>query len=589
MIQNYSHIQTQFDKVLCYSQNLNQAYTDKIFDAWAVNKEPLVNQFLKGELIYEHPQKITFELQAEAKEQRKSSFVEYVVNITNFYWDDEFITYLSEVVTPEEFFSNCLERDYIMEDEKKLQKGMKVIKSFKYFIEDEKLLTHLQNKASEIIQENKIEGTLCFSVHPLDYLSVSENNFNWRSCHALDGEYRCGNLSYMMDGSTVVCYLKSDKEVQLPRFPADVPWNNKKWRCLLYFDTSRSVIFAGRQYPFTSPTALELIRDIIENDLDDACIRERAEKRWYHDPRRWSAWHNDYVEWFRYSNGYDNDQDGNTNIEQDRYCVINHGVYDIQKIIKDPKRPMHYNDVLRSTCYLKPYYMFVKSYYPNRNLKFRVGADVPCICCGSDMCHESELMICPECVIAYGDYDEENYPECAICGGRHYYDQMAWVGDDRVCENCLPQVAFQCECCGNWHWNEVKRYNEHMQQFVCQYCDDRLNRQHNTATVLAPVEDACQFFYAPPPLSFEDRLQAIEGLSHGSFTVEISADRPDVEVVQSIEAFRDSVDYAAAQLAYQDAGIELADPADTEARVRNDMYSAIVEAVSNRSISIGEI
>ena len=28
-----------------------------------------------------------------------------------------------------------------------------------------------------------------------DYLSLSENAFNWRSCHALDGEYRAGNLS----------------------------------------------------------------------------------------------------------------------------------------------------------------------------------------------------------------------------------------------------------------------------------------------------------------------------------------------------------------------------------------------------------
>jgi hypothetical protein len=104
-----------------------------------------------------------------------------------------------------------------------------------------------------------------------------------------------------------------------------------------------------------------------------------------------------------------------------------------------------------------------------------------------------------------------------------------------------------------------------------------------------PVEDACQFFYAPPPLSFEDRLQAIEGLSHGSFTVEISADRPDVEVVRPTESLRDSVDYAAAQMAYQDAGIELAHPAEIEARVNNDMFNAIVDAVNVRNISIGEI
>ena len=37
----------------------------------------------------------------------------------------------------------------------------------------------LQNKASQIIQEDCVEGTVCFSVHPLDYLSISENIYNF--------------------------------------------------------------------------------------------------------------------------------------------------------------------------------------------------------------------------------------------------------------------------------------------------------------------------------------------------------------------------------------------------------------------------
>ena len=42
-----------------------------------------------------------------------------------------------------------------------------------------------------------MEGYLYLSIHPLDYLSISETNHGWRSCHALDGEYRNGNLSYL--------------------------------------------------------------------------------------------------------------------------------------------------------------------------------------------------------------------------------------------------------------------------------------------------------------------------------------------------------------------------------------------------------
>ena len=72
-------------------------------------------------------------------------------------------------------------------------------------------------------------------MHPLDYLSLSENTYNWRSCHSLDGEYRAGNLSYMMDKSTVICYLKSNDDVILSNFGPEVKWNSKKWRVLLYF------------------------------------------------------------------------------------------------------------------------------------------------------------------------------------------------------------------------------------------------------------------------------------------------------------------------------------------------------------------
>ena len=127
---------------------------------------------------------------------------------------------------------------------------------FSLIEEDEETVKRLQTQASMIIQENKVIGKLCFSVHPLDYLSISETTYNWRSCHALDGEYRAGNLSYMLDDSTIICYLKSNKETKLPNFPDDVLWNSKKWRLLLHFSENLDVCFSGRQYPFFSPGAI---------------------------------------------------------------------------------------------------------------------------------------------------------------------------------------------------------------------------------------------------------------------------------------------------------------------------------------------
>ena len=126
------------------------------------------------------------------------------------------------------------------------------MKALKFFIDNEGALRHYQDRISNIIQANSFSGILCLSIHPLDYLSSSENMSNWRSCHALDGEYAAGNLSYMTDPSTIICYLKSNDEndVILPMFPPDVPWNSKKWRCLLHFSDDKDMMFMSKHYPF---------------------------------------------------------------------------------------------------------------------------------------------------------------------------------------------------------------------------------------------------------------------------------------------------------------------------------------------------
>ena len=118
----------------------------------------------------------------------------------------------------EGFFTNRVINSTVTDNGDKIPKDMKLLKAFKFFESNKETLEALQAAASMIIQEDKVEGTLCLSVHPLDFLSASENNHNWRSCHALDGEYRAGNLSYMTDSCTIMCYLKSDKDEKLPKY-----------------------------------------------------------------------------------------------------------------------------------------------------------------------------------------------------------------------------------------------------------------------------------------------------------------------------------------------------------------------------------
>lgn len=92
-----------------------------------------------------------------------------------------------------------------------------------------------------------VQYTLVLSVNPLDMLLVSEHTAGgWRSCHALDGEFRAGTLSYMLDGVTAVAYAYRSADTHentglvLPR---------KVWRQMVYFDLDGMSALLSRQYP----------------------------------------------------------------------------------------------------------------------------------------------------------------------------------------------------------------------------------------------------------------------------------------------------------------------------------------------------
>ena len=455
-------LRIDFAEVIKYSQNIEEPKIEQLLRDWHAAKNPIMKRFMKNRAIIETSEKVTFNLNEDAKHERLETFIEYTANLLLSMggWEHGLIRYLQSL-TAYEFYSNSLENDYYVNNSKKIQKGTKIVKSFKYFIEDKKLLFDIQNKASVMIQENKVEGYLVFSVHPLDFLSASENCFNWRSCHALDGDYRTGNLSYMCDSSTVVCYLRADEEVKLPHFPETVPWNNKKWRMLLHFNTDFDVVFAGRQYPFTSPGALEIVRKAMVDNLF-----QLPEYYWGTNKDRWSHWHNDYISEFKYSEHLEDD----SSIAEDTYAVIKHGIWNINKIIKDANNSKHFNDLTRSSCYLKPYYMFEKAYGVPSKLKFEIGAEITCLRCGEKTIDGYDSMMCPECECLYGNSDSEEYRTCDCCGIRFYDRNGHWVGDDYVCHNCYENQCFECEECGESYYNAEKNWCEESKQFLCNCC-----------------------------------------------------------------------------------------------------------------------
>ena len=104
---------------------------------------------------------------------------------------------------------------------------------------------------SQVLNKKKIKGTLHLSIHPLDYLTMSDNASGWESCmNWYDaGQYRAGTVEMMNSPSVVVAYLCND---ECPFNPChNVTWNNKKWRQLFVIDPD--FMLSIKAYPYEHP------------------------------------------------------------------------------------------------------------------------------------------------------------------------------------------------------------------------------------------------------------------------------------------------------------------------------------------------
>lgn len=439
-------LKSQFKQVIEYSQDIqvDKNSIDDLFQRWYENKEEFIRA-MGGNLSLTIPGLITFELSNDKKAQKFNNLIHTITLM--FGPESELLSFLQ--FNKEGFFKNEVVYSFKMEDGTIIPVGMKLLKALKYFIEDKETLYSLQNMASMMIQENKITGQLCVSVHPLDFLSSSENNYKWRSCHALDGEYRAGNLSYMVDPTTVICYLKGEEDQQLSSFPPGLLWNSKKWRMLLFFSRNRELFFAGRQYPFTSENALEAIKEHIIPALT------------IYNSFDISNWTNKTIEEWS-NNGEDIPIVSNT------YVVVRHNIYNKYKIIIDESQ-LHYNDLLESSCYI-PYYCYVNSdqyitNLPQDMFQLPIGGQVRCLQCGKYYIDDSEWMVCDNC-------KESEYYYCDCCGARVHPDEICYTHFGILCNNCAESECSYCEKCGEFDYTEnMHLYND---EYYCDFCYDQI-------------------------------------------------------------------------------------------------------------------
>lgn len=163
-----------------------------------------------------------------------------------------------------DYKNNSLKESYTIAD-KTFPANTKPYKLFKYIFnqtnstpEEFQILENFRIFHSKYLEPQKINETLVLSIHPMDFFTASDNNYDWRSCmHWDDGEYRAGTLEMLNSPCILIAYLKGSKPFY-PLRDSQEQWANKKWR--EYFIVTPEFISGIRGYPYNS---LEIEQEVI--------------------------------------------------------------------------------------------------------------------------------------------------------------------------------------------------------------------------------------------------------------------------------------------------------------------------------------
>lgn len=314
---------------------------------------------------------------------------------------------------------------------------IKVLKKINraFHITPDEELDSLATWQSKYLNDRKIKGELCLSIHPLDYMTMSDNNCDWTSCMswANEGCYRGGTVEMMNSPMVLVAYIKSaNNPLQLncgtDPFTGEclnLEWNSKKWRILICVNAYG--IFSVKGYPYQHE---ELTKCAIE------WISSLLTKRTFQSIRSFRAFHN-----IKLTPGEDSSN----------YLRIN------------PRTIRMYNDFGSTTHYMKLDSNFVKRAVKDdslftTNIDFCYSGASECMNCGTlsygdsvdQTFSEANQLCCDEC-----NHVESDFTRCDICGERVYEDDCYWVHGTPVCSECFEETCFIDALTEEYNFNET--------------------------------------------------------------------------------------------------------------------------------------
>ena len=282
------------------------------------------------------------------------------------------------------------------------------------------------------------KGTLCLSIHPMDYITMSDNSENWDSCMNWreTGAYRAGTVEMMNSPCIVVAYLKH------PTHNYE-GWNSKIWREL--YIVTPEVITNIKGYPYENEWLTRYTVSWLK-ELAEAANVGRYEP----GIKKYAEYEHEDDPWFKENN-----------------VSIHFRTNEM------------YND-----CGRVNEFIYIGEGIHNEDIEINYSGERNCMCCGNNNhCDfdDADEVFCTDC-------DSMPVVYCHNCGTEIHIDSCTTGPDDEYyCDECFNELLvypFDSSTCefredcykfivklpdGNFNAYDVS-YASDPQYFITTYC-----------------------------------------------------------------------------------------------------------------------
>lgn len=180
-----------------------------------------------------------------------------------------------KMFSPQSINDGVLDKDEMFLDNGEalfLPKGTKIMRAIRKVMEfysygNMEAFRRFRDQVSVIKTTEEIDAEMVFSIHPADFLTMSDNNNGWSSCTSLTkgGSYAAGAVEMMNSRAAVVCYIASKEP-----YRGNIP--DKSWRMLCFVGFNSGTVLGGRQYPYFSDelgqVAVETLGKLVADSPD---------------------------------------------------------------------------------------------------------------------------------------------------------------------------------------------------------------------------------------------------------------------------------------------------------------------------------